>query len=90
MSGIYNARRNRCSDGRRTNVHRSGRTRGLGDKDRLSATHNIHGAAIRNRQCARANTIRCFELAEGKTSLTMATDLAVRRALENRWIRFDR
>ena len=74
----------------RRNVHRSGRTRGLGDKDRLSATHNIHGAAIRNRQRARANTIRRFELAEGKTSLTMATDLAVRRALENRWIRFDR
>ena len=57
--------------------------------DCLSATHNIHGAAIRNRQCARANTIRRFELAEGKTSLTMATDLAV-RTLENRWIRFDR
>jgi hypothetical protein len=33
---------------------------------------------------------RRFELAEGKTSLTMATDLAVRRALENRWIRFNR
>ena len=78
MSGIYKARRNLCSDGRRTNVHRSSRTRALGDKHCLSATHNIHGAAIRNRQCARANTIRRFELAEGKTSLTMATDLAVR------------
>jgi len=44
----------------------------------------------RNRQCARANTIRCFELAEGKTSLTMATDLAVREPWKNRWIRFDR
>jgi hypothetical protein len=32
----------------------------------LSATHNIHGAAIRNRQCARANTIRCFELAKAR------------------------
>ena len=90
MSGIYKARRNLCSDGRRTNVHRSSRTRALGDKHCLSATHNIHGAAIRNRQCARANTIRRFELAEGKTSLTMATDLAVREPWKNRWIRFDR
>ena len=71
MSGIYKARRNRCSDGRRNNVHGSGRTRGLGDNDRLSATHNIHGAPIRNRQCARANTFCRFELAKGKTSLTM-------------------
>ena len=68
---IYKARRNRCSDGRRNNVHGSGRTRGLGDNDRLSATHNIHGAPIRNRQCARANTFCRFELAKGKTSLTM-------------------
>ena len=52
ISRIYKARRNRCSDGRRTNVHTFRSNPRLGDKDRSSATNNVYRAAIRNRQRA--------------------------------------
>ena len=44
MSGIYKARRNRCSDGRRNNVHGSGRTRWRQANCRIIATSGLIAA----------------------------------------------